>query len=252
MITNSFDNKSKPLIKPQDMYEEASKNENVTIVTFSNFLIEYLLANYDLKVYKTFRSVGERYTIYFLNIDGRDYFVYRTQVGATVSGLLMQEISVVTGSHKFVFFGSSGVLDEEKCRGKIIVPSQSYRDEGLSYHYAPPSDYIDIKNYKIVDEFLNKNNIPHVVGKIWTTDGFYMETLNKIKARKDDGCIAVDMEISGVQAVANYCNIDYYTMIFPADSLEGSEWQRAHLGGDPEHQLQIYSFEVVLKFAKTL
>ena len=234
------------------MYEKAPENDNVTIVTFSSYLLIYLMDRYKLQLYKTFRSVGDTISVFSLKIDDKEFFVYKTQIGATVSALLMQEVATVTGSHKFIFFGSSGVLDEEKCRGKIIVPSSSYRDEGISYHYAPAADYIDIKNYKIVDEFLTKTNVPHVVGKIWTTDGFYMETLDKTKARKDDGCIAVDMEISGIQAVANYCNYDYYTMIFPADSLEGVEWDRKDLGGDPDHALQIQSFEIVLKLAMTL
>ena len=252
MITNSFDNKSKPLIQPEDMYEKAPENDKVTIVTFSSYLLIYLVDHYKIQLYKTFRSVGDTISVYTLKIEDKEYFIYKTQIGATVSGLLMQEVATVTGSHRFIFFGSSGVLDEELCRGKIIVPSQSYRDEGLSYHYAPASDFIDIKNYKIVDEFLTKINIPHVVGKIWTTDGFYMETLDKIKARKEAGCIAVDMEISGVQAVANYCNFDYYTMIFPIDSLEGVEWDRKGLAGDADHALQVTSFEIVLKLAMSL
>lgn len=252
MITNSFDNKSKPLFQPGDMYEKGEPNENVTIITFSGRLIEYLKANYDLKVAKTFASVGDNIIVYSLNVGGKEVFIYKTQIGATVAGLLMQETSVVTGSHKYISFGSSGVLDENKCRNKIIVPSSSYRDEGISYHYMPASDYIEIRNYKKVDDFLNKINIPHVVGKIWSTDAFYMETANKIKARKDDGCIAVDMEISGLQAVANYANIDYYTMIFPADSLDGVKWEQQDLGGDPDLALQVKSFEIVIQLAKTL
>ena len=252
MITNSFDNKSKPIIQPEDIYEKAESNEKVTIVTFSSFLISYLVDAYKLQLYKTFRSVGDTIFVYSLKLDDKEFFIYKTQIGAAVSGLLMQEVAVSTGSHKFIFFGSSGVLDEDKCRGKIIVPSESYRDEGVSYHYAPASDYIDIKNHKFVDEFLTKQNVPHVVGRIWTTDAFYMETENKINARKDDGCIAVDMEISGLQAVANFCNFELYTMIFPADSLDGVEWDKRELGGDPEHALQIKSFEIGLELAKTL
>ena len=31
-----------------------------------------------------------------------------------------------------------------------MVPTDAYRDEGTSYHYAPASDYIEIKNADVV------------------------------------------------------------------------------------------------------
>ena len=141
---------------------------------------------------------------------------------------------------------------EEKCRGKIIVPSSSYRDEGISYHYASKSDYIDIKNASKICKILEDLHLPYVTGKIWTTDAIYMETMNKIDKRKEDGCIAVEMEVSGVEAVARHHNIDNYHILFSADSLDGVDWERVDFGGDNEFKLQIESFDVALKIAKEL
>lgn len=43
-------------------------------------------------------------------------------------------------------FGSCGSLQKEVTDGKFIIPTQAYRGDGLSYYFAKPQDYIEIKN----------------------------------------------------------------------------------------------------------
>lgn len=52
----------------------------------------------------------------------------------------------------------------------------AYRDEGTSYHYAPASDYITIKNSDVVAKFMETAGLPYVQGKTWTTDAVHRET----------------------------------------------------------------------------
>ncbi len=40
----------------------------------------------------------------------------------------------------FIVLSSCGVLDQSIQANKIILPSSALRDEGTSYHYAPPGD----------------------------------------------------------------------------------------------------------------
>ena len=82
-----------------------------------------------------------------------------------------------------------------------MIPTEAYRDEGTSYHYAPASDYIGIKNCGIVREFMEKNHIPYVMGRTWTTGAFYRETVRNFEKHKAGGCISVEMEGSAAQAV---------------------------------------------------
>lgn len=51
-----------------------------------------------------------------------------------------------------------------------MVPTEAYRDEGTSYHYAPASDYIKIQNADVVAKFMETVGLPYVKGKTWTTD----------------------------------------------------------------------------------
>jgi uridine phosphorylase len=92
-----------------------------------------------------------------------------------------------------------GSLSNELTSGKFIVPTESYRDEGFSYHYQKPSDYIKITNSEEVSRQFDVLSIPYVNGRTWTTDAIYRETEGNVARRKSDGCISVEMESAGLQ-----------------------------------------------------
>ncbi len=253
MIIDSYDSKSKPFLRAEDLYEEAPRNDVVTLVTFKQSVVDFVIEQYHAELAASYHTTNGSQEIYSFIFEGKKYFIYVTGIGATLAATLLKEVSVVTGSHKFIYFGSCGVLNEELCRGKIIVPTDAYRDEGISYHYAAPSDYIRVRNNLKVQEALGRFNIPFVAGKVWTTDAIYMETINKVNKHKREGFLAVEMEVSGVEAVASYYQIDNYHLLFSADSLANQEdWYRVDLGGDKELELQLKALKIALKVASTL
>ena len=253
MIIDSFDPNSKPFLTAEDFYDEVDRNDLVTIVTFKQKVVDYVIEKYGAKLTSSYKTTNGSQEIYSFILEDKTYQIYWSGIGATVASIIMKEVSVVTGSHKFIFLGSCGVLNEEACRGKIIVPTSSYRDEGISYHYMAPTDTVEVRNHSKIEEVLKHSDIPFVAGPIWTTDGIYMETVNKVSKHKNEGCIAVEMEVSGVEAVARYYNIDNYHILFSADSLDGIEkWERVDFGNDSELSLQIKAFEVALLIAKEL
>lgn len=83
-----------------------------------------------------------------------------------------------------MFFGSCGSLDKSITGGHLIVPNAAYRDEGTSYHYAPASDYIEIKTAGKLAQIFDEIGVPFIQTKTWTTDGFYRETQNNAAKRK--------------------------------------------------------------------
>ena len=253
MIIDSFDPNSKPFITAEGFYGEVARNDVVTLVTFKKKVVDYVVDKYGAKVTSSYKTTNGHQDIYSFEVEGKRFQIYCSGIGATLASILMKEVSVVTGSHKYIYFGSCGILNEEACRGKIIVPTSSYRDEGISYHYMAPSDTVEVRNHQKIEEALSKTSIPFIAGPIWTTDGIYMETVNKVNKHKKEGCLAVEMEVSGVEAVARYYDIENYHILFSADSLDALEkWERLDFGGDNELNLQIEAFEVALRIAKEL
>ena len=128
----------------------------------------------------------------------------------------------------------------------------AYRDEGFYYHFAPAQDYIEINKNSELTSIFYKLNVDYVTGKTWTTDAIYRETINNRNARKKDGCICVEMECSGLQAVCDFRKIDFYPFFFGGDLLNDLSWNRATLGTDEEKKNQISCFELALKVADEL
>jgi len=123
-------------------------------------------------------------------------------------------------------------LNKDISHGKITVPTYAYRDEGTSYHYAKASDYIKMENSNIVSSFMKEKGYPFIEGRTWTTDAFYRETINNIEKRKQDGCISVEMESAGLQAMCNFRNLDLYMFFTSGDLLDAPKWDERHIDGE--------------------
>ena len=192
MITDSFDNKTEPLISLKDFYGDKKEIIEICLVIFSKEIYEYILKTYECEVIGNIKACNWEYPIYKFNHEGKILGFYLTMIGSTMSSQFVIETSWITGAIKFIMFGSSGSLNKEITTNKYVIPKEAYRDEGMSYHYAPASDYITIKNHSIVKKIFDELHLPNVEGKIWTTDAFLRETKGQVAKRKEEGCIAVD------------------------------------------------------------
>ena len=249
MITDSFDDRSPAKINPK-INENAPKAEAV-IATFSHLIEKYVVENYACEKVGELRTAHGATSVYRLEHHGKKYGFYRTWVGAPTCVGTVEEIRDILNTDKLIHFGGAGCLDKEIARGKVMIPTEAYRDEGTSYHYASASDYITIKNAPVVEAFMKKHGIPYVLGKTWTTDAFYRETLNNFEKHKADGCISVEMEGSAVQAVCDFRGLQVYMFFTGGDLLDAPEWTQRTVKGQIKHtQHDAAHFEIALALAE--
>ncbi len=249
MITDSFDNKSPAKINVPEN-ENAVKVEAV-IFTFSHVIEEYVAKNYACRKVGDLHMAHGSSSVYVFEYHDREYGFFRTWVGAPACVGTVEEIRTVLDTKKVIYFGGAGCLDKEIARGKVMVPTSAYRDEGTSYHYAPASDYITIKNAAVVAAFMEDNKIPYVLGRTWTTDAFYRETLDNFEKRKADGCISVEMEGAAVQAVCDFRGLEAYMFYTGGDLLDAPEWTQRMKEGQVRHtQHDSGHFEIALALAE--
>ena len=144
MITDSYDGLSPAKINPK-INENAPKVDAV-IFTFSNVIEQYVLENFACeKVGELVMAHGST-GVYRFEHNGRQYGFSKTWVGAPACAAAVEEIREHLSTRRIIHFGGAGCLDREIARGKVMIPTEAYRDEGTSYHYAPASDYIRIAN----------------------------------------------------------------------------------------------------------
>ena len=246
MITTSFDAETPAIINPK-------KKDNVVkcdviIVTFSNEIEKWVIENFKARQIGEFSCVNGQFPIFVFEYNGKVFGFYKTLLGAPASVGMLEDVAMMFDCKKFLVFGSAGALDKD-CYGKVMVPTFAYRDEGTSYHYKETSDYIELKNANFVENFMKKNNIPFKIGKCWTTDAFYRETEKNLQKRKNDGCIAVDMECSAMQAVCDFRNYELFYFFLSGDLLDAPEWVEEGLR-DANHRPQ--NFEIALRLAQEI
>lgn len=221
MITNSFD-LSDAIINPK--IKEGLPEVDACIVTFSNIIEEYVLKNYKCTQIAEFKFVTGITPIYQIDYKDKKFAFFKTYVGGPACVGTIEDTLSVIKTNKYILFGGSGCLNKEIAHGKIMIPTEAYRDEGTSYHYVKASDYITIKNADIVAKFMEEKGLPFVKGKTWTTDAFYRETKNNFEKRKSEGCISVEMESASVQAMCDFRNLEFYTFFTSGDLLDAPEW----------------------------
>ena len=223
MIIDSFDT-SEPILKLEHFYGEKGHILDKCLVILSREIFDYIQLHYDLKQVGLIGGSSYRIPIYAFEYKGELIGVYLSSMGSVLCAGNIAECAYITGATKFVMFGSCGTLDKEVTKGKFVIPTEAYRDEGTSYHFMPPSDFVKINNADKVESVFKKLNIPYVKGKAWTTDGFLMETVNKVKKRKEEGCIAVEMELAGVQALCDFYGLTLYDFLEAGDVLSDSSY----------------------------
>jgi uridine phosphorylase len=206
------------LIKPRDMPEHC-------VICFFQEVIEHVVAEHQAAVAVNLQSEVGLHPIYEIAHNSRRLAFFHPGVGAPLAAGLLEE-AIACGCRKFIVCGGCGVLEKGIAVGHLIVVSGAVRDEGVSYHYLPPSREVQAHPAGVaaLTETLEQRGMPYVTGKTWTTDAIYRETPAKIATRKDEGCLTVEMEAASLMAVAQFRDVTLGQVLYGGDDLSGGEW----------------------------
>lgn len=249
MITQSFHPEKESLFSPEAFLGKRHYVCEKAIATFSHEIFHAVLEQYPHEAVGHINSANGKRIIYRLTVNGQPVIFYMSAIGSCLAGIDVIEMQWQTGIDKLILFGSAGSLKSDATQGKYVIPTQAYRDEGMSYHYAPPSDYLDIPNSTRLAAIFEALHLPYVTGRVWTTDAPYRETYTAVEKRKQEGCIAVEMELAGVQAVCNFHGIELYDFLVAGDILDGDTYNSDGLAA-ANHSLD--KFHVALKILEQL
>ena len=225
-----FDNETEAIIDLNVIYGAGKHITDKCLIIFSKEIHTYLLEHYECEIIGKIGACNGNIPIYCLEYKGEKIAFYLTGIGSAVASSMCYESHHVIGATKYIMFGSCGSLDKGATKGKFIIPTESYRGEGASHYYAPSSDYITIKNCDVLAEVFERIKAPFVKGRVWTTDSMLRETKGLVAKRKSEGCIAVEMELAGVQALCDFYGLELYDFLEAGDVLgdSGYEFEGLH------------------------
>lgn len=254
MILEEFDPTKDAVYNAYDCVERIEGFPKVGISCFSTVTLEKLISSFEYKIIARTAFANLEIPIYEIEYKGTKIAVFNAYVGAAGCIALIEDLFAM-GLEKLVLFGTCGVLDGTIGDCSIVIPDSAVRDEGTSYHYMAASDEVKV-NEKYIDDFkqfLDEREISYTVGKVWTTDGVYRETREKVKRRKSQGCICVDMECSAVAALASFRGKDVLHFFYAADNLDAEEWDTRSLANndnlDEKHKIASISLEMAVRIS---
>ena len=235
MIIHDFDPETPSMIDMEAFYGPQKHLVDKCLVLFSKEIHDHLLGRYDCAVIGRIGACNGYTPIYSFQLEGEMVAFFLSAIGSALASGFCYEVHWQTGATKFVMFGSCGSLNGEVTRGKYIVPTEAYRGEGASYYYAPPADYICIQSADRVAAVFDELGAPYVKGRVWTTDSMIRETVGLVQKRKAEGCIAVEMELAGVQALCDFYGFELYDFLEAGDVLAESGYDAAGLQSANHH-----------------
>lgn len=163
--------------------------------------------------------------VYEMDVAGERIAVVHPGVGAPLAGAFLEEM-IALGCRDFIACGGCGVLNDTLGLGHVVVPATAVRDEGVSYHYLPPSREVAASSEAVqaIEQALQKHHVPYIVGKTWTIDAIYRETPARIARRRAEGCHVVEMESAAFFAVAQFRGVRFGQLLYGGDDLTGDAW----------------------------
>ncbi len=199
------------------------------VLCFFQDVIQTVAQQHAAKVVLELGSEIGKNPVYEIDVDGKRLAFLHPGVGAPLAGGFLDEI-IAYGCRKFIACGGAGALASHITLGHLIVPTSAVRDEGTSYHYLPPSREVSPHPAAIsaIESVMQRDNVPYVTGKTWTTDGLYRETPQRIARRREEGCLTVEMEAAAFFAVAQFRGVPFGQVLYGGDDLSSDTWDNRH------------------------
>lgn len=219
-----FDPTREAMLEPTRLIRRADVPERAVLCFFQD-VIDILVERHEAKVIKRLRSEIGRNPVYEIALRGQRLAVVHPGVGAPLAGGFLEEV-IALGCRSFIACGGAGVLDSAIAVGHVLVPTSAVRDDGTSYHYLPPSREVSADSLAVaaIEQALTEHQVEYLLCKTWTTDAIYRETPEKIKRRRAEGCLTVEMESAAFFAIAAFRDVRFGQILYGGDDVGSEEW----------------------------
>ena len=155
---------------------------------------------------------------------GRTVGIVGCAVGAPFAVLIAEQL-FASGCRLLLSFTSAGQIVPSGRPPYFVIIDRALRDEGTSYHYAPPSEYsqADSALVAMAVAALKGTKQSVMVGSSWTTDAPFRETADAIAAARSKGVLAVEMEAAALYAFARAAGVPVLCLAHVTNTMGQTE-----------------------------
>lgn len=203
------------------------------VYAFLGETIDRYAASVNAQIIEKVETITKTYPIYRIHHKGQELCLCQAPLGSAAAVQLMDGL-IGHGVEKIICAGSCGALAPLP-ENAFLIPIKALRDEGASYHYLPPSRYVETSESirQTIRDVLTQRGLSFAECTTWTTDGFFRETEEMVAYRRSEGCLTVEMECAGLAACAKFRGAEFGQLLYTADSLaDASNYDARNWGAD--------------------
>lgn len=171
------------------------------------------------------------------DLGGRRVGIVGRVVGASFAVLVAEEL-FASGCQLLISLTSAGQIVPAGRPPYFVIIDRSLRDEGTSYHYAPPSEFAEADQTLVqkASTALTQEGVHAVVGASWTTDAPFRETAHAIDAAREKGILAVEMEAAALYTFARSARAQVLCLAHVTNTMgqSGDDFEKGEADGARE------------------
>jgi uridine phosphorylase len=223
-----YDPNPRAIIQPQKYDHGRPVPERGVLCFFFDLLAEMVAAGQLVQIGAENSEMGDHpFYVYTAEkpTGPQEVVVFHPGVGAPLAVGLTEGL-VAQGVNRLIACGGCGVLRPEIAAGHPVILTAAVRDEGTSFHYLPPSREVGPHPAGVaaLEAACKAAGIDYRLGKTWTTDGYFRETIDRRDKRLAEGCDVVDMEASAFFAMAQFRGVVIGQIVYGGDLVVPEGW----------------------------
>ena len=152
--------------------------------------------------------------------DGRPITLTAPALGAPYAVMVLEKLMVL-GARMVLALGWCGSLQSGLSIGDLVLPTTTVSTEGTSGHYPldgqPPDPDPGLSG--VLRRLLSTSDHRWQEGTVWSTDGFYRETVQQVAAYQSQGVLGVDMEMAALFTVGRFRQTPVAGLLVVSDEL---------------------------------
>jgi uridine phosphorylase len=256
-ILEKKDTNAPSVFLPAALLREARRQRNlpaadvpaVCILDPDGDIVRRLRENGEAQLFKPWACYHTQ--LYTFTLAGQTVGIVGCAVGAPFAVLVAEEL-FASGCRLLLSMTSAGQITPSAPPPYFVIIDRSLRDEGTSYHYAPPAEYgeADSRLVQMAVRALKDEAQQVLVGATWTTDAPFRETAEAIDAAKSKGVLAVEMEAAALYAFAHSAKVQVLCLAHVTNTMgqAGDDFEKGEADGtrDALNVLEnlVYGFEL--------
>ncbi|MDX5346846.1 MAG: purine-nucleoside phosphorylase [Hymenobacteraceae bacterium] len=154
--------------------------------------------------------------------NGKKVSVQGTGMGIPSTAIYLHELINDYGVEKVIRVGTCGGLQPDLALGQLILAEAAFTDSGTNLLFNKSADFVPEASTAMLHQAQEKAKqlgIAAITGKIFSTDIFYSDEVNRWEKWISKGVLAVEMETSIIYTMAAKYNIEALSILSVSDNV---------------------------------